>query len=64
MTGLFSIHTVLRNLSPKQREQEERAVCILPLEPVSSSEPEVVSSSSPTDGGACLTSGLLYHVSK
>lgn len=41
MTGLFNIHTVFGSLSPKQSEQEERAVCILPVEPVSSSEPEV-----------------------
>ena len=42
MTGLFNIHTVFGSLSPKQSEQEERAVCILPVEPVSSSEPEVL----------------------
>lgn len=41
MTGLFNIHTVFGSLSPKQNEQEERAVSILPVEPVSSSEPEV-----------------------
>lgn len=41
MTGLFNIHTVFGSLSPKQSEQEERAVCFLPVELVSSSEPEV-----------------------
>lgn len=40
MTGLFNIHTVVGSLSPKQSEQErERAVCFLPVERVSSSEP-------------------------
>lgn len=38
MTGLFNIHTVLGSLSPKQREQEERAVCFLPVESDSSSK--------------------------
>lgn len=41
MTGLFNIHTVFGSLSPKQSEQEKRAVCFLPVEPLSSSEPEI-----------------------
>ena len=54
MTGLFNIHTVYGSLSPKQSEQEERAVCFLPVEPIASSlcrrSQVVFSSFSPPDG--------------
>lgn len=50
MTALFNIHTVCESVLPKLSEQEESS--LLPL------RTQVVSSSSPTDGGVtCLASG-------